>query len=815
MDNLRYRIAKAVIRHSGISWAIFIAITVFFAIGIKNVELKTIFSDLLPKDDPFVQVYKDHPNFGNPLTVTLMVKRKSGDIYNHETLQKVWDLTRDIDLTPGVDHDQILSISTEKARYAEATPYGIDVKPLMEDRVPKTAEEIADFRARVDKSPAARNFLISADQSATLINATFIEQRLDYGVVFKHVQELVEKARDADHEVYMAGQPALTGWVYQYQKQMIWIAAMTIGALILSLVLYMRNVVGVVTPIVTSAVAAIWGFGFVGWLKSPIEPLLMVVPLLLVARSFSHCVQFTERYYEIYAHIKDRKKAAEITMSVMMAPSVLGIFTDIVGIFLIAIAPIPAMERFALFCGFWAIWLIPTGVILISLLLAALPPPKNVESMVSHGQSSGVHKAFQSSLGGIAKLTHGKAARMTTIIVVIGSIAAIYTSLQIKIGNPVEGSNLLWPVSEYNQAVSNINKNFPGVNTLEIVFEAKDQKNPNRTMHHADTMLTMQRVQALIERGDAPPRATLSFADYLMEGNRLFSGGNPKWLPLDPVDSAVSAAAGAVMVGSSPKAYSNVVDFEQQNGTVSLWYKDNKQATVDAALASAKKALEEVGVDHKTFLVRLGTGTIALQQAMNDVVHRYHWLILGCLNLVIFIGTSLAYRSPVAGIILLIPVNLSNFVMSAAMHLMGIGLDINSLLVACVGVGVGIDYGIYLLSRICEEFHAQKGDWGQANVAALTTTGKAIMFTASIMVIGILPWYFLSGLKFMADMGLLLVLIMLINMVLALVVLPLIVWLIKPTFVTRDDLLVGEGADLSLYTLQDDKDDLTPAGARA
>jgi predicted RND superfamily exporter protein len=813
MDNLRFRIAKAVIRHSRISWAVFAVITVFFAIGMKDIELRTIFSDLLPKDDPFVQVYKDHPNFGNPLTVTLMVQRKDGDIYNPETLQKVWDLTRDIDLAPGVDHDQILSISTEKARYAEATPYGIDVKPLMEDHVPKTAEEIAEFRSRVDKSPAARNFLISADQSATLINATFIESRLDYGEVFKHTQDLVSKARDANHEIYMAGQPALTGWVYQYQKQMVWIAAITIGALILSLVLYMRNVVGVVTPIVTSAVAAIWGFGFVGWLKSPIEPLLMVVPLLLVARSFSHCVQFTERYYEIYAHIKDRKKAAEITMGVMMAPSVLGIFTDIVGIFLIAIAPIPAMERFALFCGFWAIWLIPTGVILISLLLAALPPPKNVEAMVSKGQSSGVHKAFQSSLAGIASITHGKAARVTTAIVVVGGAAAVFTALQIKIGNPVEGSNLLWPVSEYNQAVANINKNFPGVNTLEIVFEAKDQKNPNRTMHHADTMLTMQRVQALIERGDNPPRATLSFADYLMEGNRLFSGGNPKWLPLDPVDGAVSAAAGAVMVGSSPKAYSNVVDFEQQNGTVSLWYKDNKQATVDAALASARKALEEVGVDHKTFLVRLGTGTIALQQAMNDVVHRYHWLILGALNLVIFMGTSLAYRSPVAGLILLIPVNLSNFVMSAAMHLMGIGLDINSLLVACVGVGVGIDYGIYLLSRICEEYHAHDGDWGRTNVAALTTTGKAIMFTASIMVIGILPWYFLSGLKFMADMGLLLVLIMLINMVLALVVLPLIVWLIKPDFVKRDDLLVGEGADLSLYTTQDDKPDPSLAQA--
>jgi predicted RND superfamily exporter protein len=808
MFSLRYRIARAVMQHRGLTSVIFVCITVIFGIGLRNVQLKTIFSDLLPKDDPFVQVYKDHPNFGNPLTITLMVKRKGGDIYNTETLAKVWKLTRDIDLAPGVDHDQILSIATEKARYAEATPEGIDMRPLMGDHVPETPEEIADFRGRVEKSPSARAFLISRDASATLINATFNESRLDYGQAFSYVQSLVYKARDGHHDVYMAGQPALTGWVYQYESQMLWIACVTIGALVLSLIVYMRNIVGVVTPVVTSGVAAIWGFGFVGWLHSPIEPLLMVVPLLLVARSFSHCVQFTERYYEVYAHVRDRVKAAEITMGVMMAPSILGIFTDIVGIFLIAIAPIPAMERFAVFCGFWAIWLIPTGVILISLLLASLPAPRNVDRMIGRGAESGVHKGIKILLKGISRVTYGAPARVTAVVVLVGSAAALITALHIKIGNPVEGSSLLWPSSEFNTAVSQINRNFPGVNTLEVVFEAKDQRDHNRVTHQADTILTMLKLQRLIENGAKPPRATLSFGDYLMEGNRLFSGGNPKWLPLDPDDRGVNAAAAAVMLGSSPKAYSNVIDFEQQNGTVSLWFKDNKQETVDGALALARDAVNQVGIDHKAFRIRLGTGTIALQQAMNNVVKRYHWVIVGCLNIVILLGCSLAYRSIIAGIILLIPVNLANFILTAGMHVIGIGLDINSLLVCCVGVGVGIDYGIYLLSRICEEYHAHNGNWGDAITASLVTTGKAILFTASIMLVGIAPWYFMSSLKFMADMGLLLVLTMSINMVLALVVLPLLIWLVKPKFVSRKDLLVGEGVDLSLFAAESEDIDL-------
>eukprot|EP00456_Euglypha_rotunda_P094205 TRINITY_DN9984_c0_g3_i1.p1 TRINITY_DN9984_c0_g3~~TRINITY_DN9984_c0_g3_i1.p1 ORF type:complete len:186 (-),score=60.80 TRINITY_DN9984_c0_g3_i1:11-568(-) len=161
MYSLRQRLSMWIIGHQKISWAVFIAITAFFAVGLRNVELKTIFSDLLPKDDPYVQVFKDHPNFGNPLTVTLMVKRKNGDIFNAETLNKVWQMTRDIDLAPGVDHDQILSIATEKARYAEATPYGIDMRPLMGDSVPKTQEDIDAFRNNLDKSPNARTFLVA------------------------------------------------------------------------------------------------------------------------------------------------------------------------------------------------------------------------------------------------------------------------------------------------------------------------------------------------------------------------------------------------------------------------------------------------------------------------------------------------------------------------------------------------------------------------------------------------------------------------------------------------------------------------------
>lgn len=794
MYALRLRLAHWILDHRKAALAVFALITLFFACALPRVQLRTIFSDLLPQDDPFVRVFKAHPNFGSPLTVMIMIQRKDGPpgsdgpgsentIYNPETLAKVWKLTRDIDLAPGVDHEQILSIATEKARYSEATPGGIDMRPLMDGAPPATDGEMDTFRDRVNKSAGVRTFLISRDSSATLVMATFIEQRIDYGVAFHYLQNLVEQARDAHHNVYMTGQPVLIGWVYQYEWQMVGIFAVTLLALLAALALYMRNTVGILTPILTSATAAIWAFGFVGWLNVAIEPLLMVVPLLLTARSFSHSVQFTERFYEIYAKVGNRKEAAALTMSIMLAPSVLGILTDIFGIIVVAAAPIPAMVRHSIFCGMWAVWLIPTGVVLISLLLATLPAPANLQRVTGGG--AGLQRRLTPFLGMLASLSTGPRARWTTLVVVLASAFAIYTAAQIKVGNPVEGSNLLWSDSEFNTAVRAINRNFPGINTLEIVLEAKDQGDPEWVAQEIDTVSTLSKLQQYMEGSAAPPRATLSFADYLVEASRLFHGGDPRWLPLDPRQRAISAAAVGAMMGTSAKNFSHVISDDMENATVSLWYPDNRQETVDAALAAATAAVAAVGEDHPTFRVRLGTGIIALQEAVNRVIRRYQHIVLAMVNLIVFIMCALAYRSFVAGALLLVPVNLANQALLAAMHLMGVGLDVNSMIVAAIGIGVGIDYGIYLLSRICEEFGEREGDWAAAIGAALRTTGKAILFTASIMTLGIAPWYFMSGLKFVADMGLLLMVIMAINTLLALIVLPLLIWWVRPSFITR------------------------------
>ena len=188
------------------------------------------------------------------------------------------------------------------------------------------------------------------------------------------------------------------------------------------------------------------------------------------------------------------------------------------------------------------------------------------------------------------------------------------------------------------------------------------------------------------------------------------------------------------------------------------------------------------GQTHGEF--RLASGTIGLIGAINETVARSQREILLLVMTVIFVMCSLTYKSVVAALILLVPVNLSNLVAISVMAYLNIGLDVNTLPVLAIGTCVGIDYAIYLMSRICEEYPLHK-NYDEALARAISTTGRAILFTASTLIVGMVPWYFLSNLRFQADMGLLIAALMVINMFAALIVIPLLVSMLNPKFITR------------------------------
>jgi hypothetical protein len=126
---------------------------------------------------------------------------------------------------------------------------------------------------------------------------------------------------------------------------------------------------------------------------------------------------------------------------------------------------------------------------------------------------------------------------------------------------------------------------------------------------------------------------------------------------------------------------------------------------------------------------------------------------------------------------------LANFLAFTYMSFKGIGLNINTFPVVSLGIGMGVDYGLYIVSRIIEVYRIEK-DLAKSVRGGMITAGRAVFFTATMMTAGVIFWWF-SPLRFQAEMGLLLGILMMVNMVVGVLVLPAVINIIKPKFVTN------------------------------
>lgn len=175
-------------------------------------------------------------------------------------------------------------------------------------------------------------------------------------------------------------------------------------------------------------------------------------------------------------------------------------------------------------------------------------------------------------------------------------------------------------------------------------------------------------------------------------------------------------------------------------------------------------------------------GTMGILAAINDEVERSHIANITLLLFVIFVLHSVTYQSVISGGIILLQLATATLLSLAYMAVRGVGLNINTLPVQSVGVGIGVDYAIYIVDRIRQEC-VDTQDIDEAVRRAVRTTGMAVSFTATTIVGGIFLWMF-SNLRFQAEMAQLLVILMVINMLGAITVVPAFYAILRPKVAT-------------------------------
>jgi predicted RND superfamily exporter protein len=749
-------------------------ITLFFCYSLKDMRLNTDFFDFYPRQHPYIKIYNEFRRmFGSANVLQIIVKKKNGDIYNPETLQKIDRVTKFIIETKGVVPYQILSIASPKMKSINTFRGAVQIREVYYPGVPRTQEDADRVRFAVYATKGIHGVYVAEDDTAALVTAGFWEEALDFNYMHERLEQLKAQENDADHEIMITGFPYLFTSVMRYAPQVLLVFVLTFISLGVLLWIYFRTWTGIWVPLFSGILSSIWGLAFGTLLGFNLDPLVLVVPIFLTARALSHSVQSMDRYHDEFYRLGDKHQAIVVSYGALFPPAMASIITDGLGILLVAVAPIPLIQKVALFAAFWIVSIFISVVTLHPIILSYIDPPPPPTGEEKNRLSERFYTAVTD---GVIWASEGWRRWAVIVLTLVMGVGAFMTGRHLKVGDMTPGAALLFADHPYNQAYEYLDNHFLGSNQLIAIA---DTKSPDQIK----TRLPLELMEEYGEEMEQVEGAALSVSvvNIVKQLARLYHEGDPKWgfIPDNPKN--IAQLFYTFTQSGSAGDLDRFLDPSYQFGTVVTLFRGHSNALINNAIHKAKEFAQKSENEQLSF--RLAGGMFGILAAVNEKVEESYWTTLLLVFSVVAFCLYLTYGSVVATAILMVPVVFSQFLCEAVMVIFNIDLNVNSLPVAAAGAGVGVDYGIYHFSRILDCFDEGR-DVDDAVDYATATTGKAIIFTASTMFAGTIFWFF-SSLKFQAEMGVLLALLMTLNTYGGLVVVPALVKVIRPGFLIK------------------------------
>lgn len=770
------RIAAFCIRARVMVLVVIGLLTLFFLLCATKARITTEFDDLMPLSHPYVKVNQEFKeSFGGSNMVSIMLEVKQGDIFRPEILSMIKKIQNDLLMVSGVNEFQIISLASKKLRDIKSGTDGIQRVPLMWPNVPENAEEIQKLKEMALSNRLVYGTYVSLDLKSALITVDFIERQMNFDKVYKEINEILAKYKNGDVNISVVGEPILQGLIRSYLPQTIEIFLMSIGFLALLLfVFFMRNYRGTFIPLFAAIVSGIWALGIASLLGLNFDPLGVVIAFLITARVISHSVQSINRFDMLVVcdGVETSKAAAQASLGELFTPGILSVVTDAGGILVVTLAAIPMLQKVAVIGAIWVSCITVTGVILTPVLMSFVRHPDRYAHRLN------INPFLGRLLTGIARLAISRFRYVLFGGALVILLVCGYFGAGITIGDANPGSPLLWQNSDYNIAVSEINSRFLGTDRMFVVFRGNEPD----ALKEPEVLNNMVKFQRYIER-QPEIGGTLSIADVIPVVKRVLYEDNPRFEEVGTDKLINGELFFMFLTGTEPGDLDRLCDIKYTNASVTMFFRDHKGTTIRTAIASIKEFMKNEKMDFAQ--IELCGSLIGVLAAVNEIIFSGQVESIALALLVVLIASAIAYRSGSAGIYFMFPVLLSNAVTFAFMAWRNIGLNVNSLPVAALGIGLGVDYAIYVVDSLKEEYSCH-GNMEKAIIHALNNAGRGVLVTATPLVACTAVWYMFSSLRFQAEMAILIAIWMSVSALSALLVMPATIAIIRPRFVVGD-----------------------------
>ena len=750
-------IEETVFRFRLLVIGLFALVTLFMIWSATALKVDAGFNKLLPLEHPYMKTFIEYQKeFGGANRVLIAVTVNEGNIFTREFFDALKQITDQVFFIPGVDRAQVKSLFTPNVRFIEIVEDGFSGGNVIPAEFQGSDDDLEQVRKNIIKSGQVGR-LVANDFTGAMITAGLLEidpstgKRIDYQAVAQRLEQIREQHETAN--IHIIGFAKVVGDITEGAQNVLLFFAIAFVITAILVYLYSLSMWMSILPLTCSLIAVTWQLGLLPLLGFGIDPMSILVPFLVFAIGVSHGVQMVNSMRaEIYLghSVPD---AARASFRRLLIPGGIALASDTIGFLTILLINIEIIQEMAITASIGVAVIILTNLFLLPVLLSYLPPDESTLKHRLERRAKHMHGFWR----GLSAFSAQPVAGFTLVVALILFAVGGWKGAAIEIGDLEQGVPELRTDSRYNLDSAIITERFSiGVDVLSVIAETV----PDACIEH-DIMSDIDRFTWYMQNIEGV-QSVIALPTLARLYNAGWNEGNPNWQVLPRNQQVLVQAITPVDTSTG------LLNEDCSAMPVLIFTSDHKARTVARIVDGVKRFDAENANEQLRF--RLASGNVGVMAATNEAVDAAQFPMLVYVYAAIIALCLITFRSVRATLCIVVPLGLVSVLAYALMTILDIGLKVSTLPVVALGVGIGVDYGIYIFSRLRDQL--EKGlALREAFEVTLQITGNAVLFTGMTLGIGVFTWIF-SDLQFQADMGILLTFMFILNMLASLTLLP-------------------------------------------
>jgi predicted RND superfamily exporter protein len=729
-----------------------------------KLTLNAGFEKMIPQTQPYIRNFLDNRQdlrgLGNALRV--VVENKRGDIFDPAYLQVLRQVNDELFLTPGVDRANLKSLWMPVVRWNEVTEEGFTGGPVMPDKYSGTPQNIEQLRQNIARAQLLGN-LVGSDYKSSMVFVPLMDKdgrgaKLDYRELSQRLEALRAKYQAGegglDIAIHIVGFAKVVGDLLDGLAHMIVYFGVAAGIAALIIFAWTRCIRSTLLVLGCSLIAVAWQLGVVATLGCDLDPYSILVPFLVFAIGVSHGAQKMNGIMQDIGRGTHRLVAARYTFRRLFVAGVTALAADAVGFAVLMLIDIPVIRDLAIAASIGVALLVFTNLILLPVMLSCFGVSPRAAARSLRAEQRGEGRVMRT----LARFTERRRAAAVLSLSLVLVAVGLGLSTRLKVGDLDVGASELRPGSRYNLDNAYITSRYElSSDQFAVIVKTK----PEGCLEYA-TLVETDRLGWALQHVPGV-QTTVSLADAVRKITAGSFEASSKWLTLSPNQDVLNYAARTAGV-TNPDLFNT----ECSVMPVVAYLSDHKAETLDRVVKAAGTFAAEHSTSDRQFL--LAAGSAGIEAATNIAIRQANFTMLLYVYAAVIVLCFITFRSWRAVLVAVIPLAMTSVLCEALMVGLGVGLKVATLPVVALGVGIGVDYALYLLS-IQLAVQRAGGSLPDAYRRALHFTGKVVALVGVTLAAGVITWAW-SPIKFQADMGILLTFMFVWNMVGALVLIP-------------------------------------------